>query len=122
MGIDLEYQAIPDKATMLERARIDVAYSDRIYGVSTFKREQRLQVDDEIELALRKDVEDLLALHPGLENRNFDTYRQWDALPYLLSENRRQGKFDVQDLGAAAVKGTQQFPHCGGQGIPTRYS
>src|SRR5262245_1819681 len=78
MGIDWYYQAIPNRATVLERARIDAAYSERIYGVSTFKREQPLPVDDEIELALRKDV-DTMGTTPiyGSSSKSCATFTGW---------------------------------------------
>ena len=122
MGLEVEYQAVPDNAAVLVRARIDAAYSERIYGVSTFRRDEIFPPSDQVELELQRDVKSLLVLHPGLEHRNFDIDRQWDALTYLLSENRRQSEFEKLDLGAAAVLGMQEFPHNGAQGIPTRYS
>jgi hypothetical protein len=95
MGLDRDYQAMPDGCTLLERARHEPAsggYLESFYSWNYDSEPPPVRNDDDkafVEfLAAAKEV---VEHHPGIKSRYLYLGRRWDMLHYLLSENRRKG-------------------------------
>jgi len=126
MGFDASYQALPDGCTVLEHTIRDPKIAEVVSFVPYFvmmRHTNRPRGD--AQALLQSLVNDLIAEHPGIEDRNYCYYdRRWDALHYLLSEGRRNGAWrEHRDLGTKAVRGSIELnAHAQAvQGIPVMY-
>jgi Domain of unknown function (DUF1877) len=128
MGIDVNYQALPDGCLLLEKATQNTEFGSYLGGTAyRFEQHGLDRPSDPPEFrefcAL---VRVIIATNPGIEARQLqDASRAWDALHYLLSEHRRRWHtFSFgDDLGSKAIGGGHDVAaHIrGGQGGPVRY-
>lgn len=96
MGLDLQYQAMPENCRLLIRACQDSDFGEnleffRFYALKSQEAIAHFNIDpllSEFVSEVRRTVQQ----YPGLEHRNFYFGRRWDMLYYLLSERRRKGE------------------------------
>lgn len=128
MGIDAEYQAMPDDCIILSRATQDQDFGNCLSFVpSAFERRGILSgptADDPIVVELYALVREMMDKYPEIEvRRTADYSRSWDALHYLLSQDRRHGNRDGTDIGTLAILGGEQINGCyATQGLPIRFN
>ncbi len=128
MGIDVDYQALPDNCVLLEKAEQDPEIGSYLsLAAMRFKTfGQDRPRDPPAYQEFNALVRETIAAHPGIETRQLqDPSRKWDALHYLLSEHRRRWRrwSFGEDLGSKAIGGGREVaPHIrGGQGGPVRF-
>ena len=108
MGMDLSYQAIPDRSPALERARRDGLFgSDLEFWSRTVAGDSMLAktATEMAAMARRAAIQ-----HPGIESRRLNWGRSYDAVHYLLSEARplHGGHWQsVPDWAGEAIYGAQ---------------
>jgi hypothetical protein len=124
MGIDCSYQALPAPCEPLARAIRDPVFGEAFSSVSGRIEAAEWMAWGGVWAECAQAWRELCAQHPGLEQRRFSVDRRWDKLHYLLSEERRNGRFDADDWGTHAILGAVQLADhlTGGQGIHLRYS
>ena len=131
MGVDTDYQAIPEGTALLERAIQDPDMGEllgllhsSLYG-SWYESARRGGPPlNETEEALQQMALSLEQAHPGLKQRYYTLDRCWDMLHFLLSAERRgEPSLPLDDLFTIAVRGGALLaPHIrGGQGHPIRF-
>lgn len=120
MGIDADYQALPEGSAVLAYALEHPALGGWL--MSTF--DGRGTISEVEGQRLYQLVQELFVAHPGLETRHYDEYsRHYDMLNYLLSEPRRSGQVRVYDLGTILVRGAEAVGTLvSGQGFPLRWT
>jgi Domain of unknown function (DUF1877) len=124
MGIDGYYQALPDPCEPLARAIQDPLFGE-VFSVANWKPgDAQWLAWGGVWAECARAWQELCAKHPGLEQRRLYVGRRWDILHYLVSEERRRGRFDADDWGTHAILGADLLAEhlTGGQGIPLRYS
>lgn len=123
MGIDCSYQALPEPCEPLARAIRDPEFGEA-FSVVGGRSEALWMAWGGVWAECAQAWRELCAQHPGLDQRRFSVDRRWDTLHYLLSEERRSGRFDADDGGTHAILGAVRLADhlAGGQGIHLRYS
>jgi hypothetical protein len=124
----MSYQALPPAAGLIERARQDAAFGEVLSWVpkffhDRFDRGRGGPPWPEAD-ALCRELRELTAQHPRLEQRNCFLDSRWDALHYLLSANRRSETAEPRDsILDHAVLGTEIVAEHvqGSQGAPIKY-
>lgn len=125
MGIEKWYVALPDDSSLLARAKSDPAFGEYLGFPSIFdKGGIGCKVWDDAGKVFCSMVSKMNEERPGINRRVYTLDRYFDKLHYLLSEERRCGEFDKEDLATQAILGAKALPdHLqGGQGHPIRYS
>ena len=103
MGLEINYQAIPDHCPLLEIEGEDLQFLGHYFSGARS------------EDPFGSESERMKKSHPGIETRAFGLDRDWDVLNYLLSK--------LGQLGQAAIKGSLKLERAKGvQGIPICYS
>lgn len=105
MGVEFYYQAIPDDCIILKKAKINPEYADILVGVGYLRGGPAPGAPDKVYEEFWDDVAEVNRKYPGIDRRNYTVDRCWDVLHFLLSEERRQGNYEENDLGTIAVYG-----------------
>jgi hypothetical protein len=130
MGLDIEYQALPAACPLLEQAGRDpelgelLALLPGVLPQRAAGQTWRGTPLSPAEHLFQDEMDRLLAARPSVLPLRLWLGRDWDALHYLLSDERRAGRHDGSDPGTTAVRGAQRLgPHAlAGQGLALRWT
>ncbi|WP_310484184.1 DUF1877 family protein [Chamaesiphon sp. VAR_48_metabat_403] len=118
MGLDINYQVIPDNCVLLARSRqVDefcrhLEFFPQNALLSQSELEDSAEFCDEAEyrflVEFAQEARQLIRDYPGIEERNL-CHRKWDMLYYLLSPQRRNGgdKLAGEDWAEKAIFGDE---------------
>lgn len=95
MGLDIEYQAMPENCRLLERSRHEPGFGVNLEFFRSYAlklpKELAYRTDDQF-TEFVEEARKTVKQHPAIEHRNLNLGRRWDMLYYLLSERRRKGE------------------------------
>ena len=110
MGLDIEYQAMPEDCALLQRARREPAFGSYLEFFQRYATPASgpllRHTDDEVLTSFIAEAKQVVSNHPGIETRNFHGDRRWDKIHYLLSKKRRlRESRDETDWAERAILG-----------------
>lgn len=113
MGQERWYVALPGECALLKRALIDHEFGMWLGSITIFKKGGHCNwfPDDKMYIEFCDAVKQMNVEHPGIAERVFTLDRAFDKVHYLLSEARRTGEYEAEDMGTKAVCGATTLPH-----------
>jgi len=110
----------------LQRALTDPEFGMWLGSISVYEKRGQCDWfhDDRVFQEFCEAVKRINIEHPGIDERMFTLDRAFDAVHYLLSEARRQGEDQGEDMGTRAICGATTLPdHLRGtQGFSSGFS
>jgi hypothetical protein len=130
MGLEIAYQALPADCPLLEKAGFDPELGELLALLPSALHQHaagqawRSEPLTPAERLFQAEMDRLLAARPSVLPLRLGLGQDWDALHYLLSDERRADRHDGTDPGTAAVRGARRLgPHAlSGQGLALRWT